>query len=140
MNALGKTPLILGATFAATACAFEYLGYGDALMVSFIGLIAGFMVCSKVVLFVAVLLKERRSAIASNQSRAPLYAALAMHSGPWLLLGAIVLLVLFARASNPPAWSYTLLLGSCLGPVFYAALVTWAFLRVKAKRARNTHA
>ena len=112
----------------------------ETFFLALVGCFAGFLVSSKFGVFLAVLLIERRSALASRLGTGPTYAALAMHSGPWLLLGTITFLVLFVRASEPPAWSYTFVAGFCAGPVCYATLLTWALLRAKAKGAGRRQA
>ena len=104
------------------------------LFVAFIGCLAGFVVCSKVGVCAVVLVTERRAAIAASQSRLPVYAAVALHSGPWLALGAVVFLVLFARTESPPPWAHTIFLGFCAGICLYVVVLCSALLRIRARK------
>ena len=111
----------------------------DTFFLAFVGFFAGFLVCARIGTFVGIVVKERRAAHASGHARFPAYLAL-VHSGPWLLLGTVIFLLLFVRATNPPAWSYVFLLGFCIAPIAYAVLLSFTILHLKAKRARNSQA
>jgi hypothetical protein len=112
----------------------------ESIFLVFVGCVAGFTVCAKVGTFFALLVKERRAVVTSHQLRPRVYAVLALHSGPWLVLGTVIFLVLFARANNPPPWVHTFFLGFCAAPVLYASLFAFVLLRNKAKRAHNSQA
>ncbi len=99
-----------------------------------IGLFAGFIVCSKIGVALAVAVIEYKKALAIGQRTWPVFATLSVHSGPWLLLMTIVFITMFARTADPPLWGGLLLIGGLGGLVLYLAVVFWASLRFRARR------
>ena len=99
-----------------------------------IGFIAGFIVCTKIALSIAIVVIESAQANAAGKPVWPVFTAMTLHSGPWLLLIVVVSLTLFLRASIQPTWGWNLLFGAAGGAIFYLAYLTMMLLRIKARR------
>jgi hypothetical protein len=102
-----------------------------------IGILVGFIVCSKIGVSIAVVMMERGQVQAAGKPLWPVFTAMTLHSGPWLLVVVVVSTVLFLRASDPPAWGWSLFIGGA-GAIFYVVFLAVALLRIRAKRLRGT--
>jgi hypothetical protein len=103
-----------------------------------IGFFAGFMVCTKVGVTVAVVVMERQQALTVGKPLWPVYAAMTIHSGPWLLAITVGAGVLFATANAPPPWGRIFIYGFSSGALVYALLLTASLFRFRSKRQDTT--